>query len=415
MLTEVLSTTALARSMFAAITQDVPLVRVLFDSGAVEPDRLEAVLARVDAPSLRSVAPVKELMDKLPPGLSARLLAVPVRRDGLTGTVDVAVVDARDPHPAQELGYWLDAPVRLIRARLTAIEEALHRSIPPARQPSLRPPPSVRRVSVLPTSGGSPSFPKPAPVPAGVPAKGNSDLPIPLTRKADEAEPIWLVSGTMAEGLHLPDDLEPAIELSRLRRASIPPPSYAPDTERERAVPSIIPGPPPITKRGPYSAATASQPLSDVGSTIAALRVAHDRDEVLDLVLAGARTFARKVAIFASKQQGYVGWTCSREFGDERLLQEIAIGTDEPGVLSTASHEGLYLGPMRADDVHAPILAVMGGATRDVAAAPIRVSGRTAVVVLADELADTMIGTRRLDELVRAAGEALERIVRARK
>jgi hypothetical protein len=155
--------------------------------------------------------------------------------------------------------------------------------------------------------------------------------------------------------------------------------------------------------------------VADVGSTIAALRVAYDRDEVLDLVLSGARTFARKVAIFVARQRAFAGWTCSREFGDERAFQEITIDAEEPSVLSTASLEGLYLGPMRADDVHAPVLAVMGSASRDVAAAPVKVSGRTAVIVLCDEIVDTMVATRRLDELVRAAGEALERIVRSRK
>jgi hypothetical protein len=418
LLTEVISSTTLARALFASITQDTALPRVLFEMRALDPERLDIELSRVDAPRLRSVVPVKELMDRLPPGLCRRLLAVPVRRDAMTGTVDVAVADARDPHAAQEIGYWLDAPVRIIRAPMSAIEDALRRSVPPPpRQPSLRPPVSVRRPSVTPAamSAPSPVFPRPAPVPGGVPAKGESDIPIPLTRVADEPEPMLLVRGTMTGGLELPTDLEPAIELSRMRPASVPPPSYAPDTERDRAVPSIIPGPPPITKRGPYSAAASSQPLADVGSTIAALRVAYDRDEVLDLLLSGARTFARKAAVFVAKQHGFVGWTCSREFGDESALQQIVIDADEPSVLATASLEGFYLGPMRADDVHAPILAVMGGATRDVAAAPVKVANRTAVILLCDELADTMLGTRRLDELVRAAGEALERILRSRK
>ena len=57
----------------------------------------------------------------------------------------------------------------------------------------------------------------------------------------------------------------------------------------------------------------------------------------------------------------------------------------------------------------------MHGAARDVAAVPIRVSGKTAVVILADELGDTMLATRRLEELARAAGEAFGRIVRMRR
>ena len=77
--------------------------------------------------------------------------------------------------------------------------------------------------------------------------------------------------------------------------------------------------------------------------------------------------------------------------------------------------EDLYLGPIRHDDVHAPLLRVLKNPSRDVAAVPIRVSGKTAVIIVADELGDTMIGTRRLEELARAAGEAFARIVRTRR
>jgi hypothetical protein len=62
-----------------------------------------------------------------------------------------------------------------------------------------------------------------------------------------------------------------------------------------------------------------------------------------------------------------------------------------------------------------PILAVMRSPSRDVAIVPIRVSGRAAVVIVADELGDTMLATRRLEELARAAGDAFARIVRMRR
>src|SRR5262249_39819225 len=155
--------------------------------------------------------------------------------------------------------------------------------------------------------------------------------PIPLTRKANsmapEPERFSTPDGT-EYSYDLPDELEPAIELSRVlapgARSSAS--SLGPDTER--GVPSIIPGPPPITKRGPISGAV-SPSLTDVASTISALRVAYERDEILDLALMGARTVARKVALFVVKQRGLTGWTCSREFGNESLLQELTVPLDE--------------------------------------------------------------------------------------
>ncbi|MBF5066946.1 hypothetical protein G6O45_27430, partial [Salmonella enterica subsp. enterica serovar Istanbul] len=82
-------------------------------------------LARSEAPYLRQVVPLAELVDRLPPGLCARLLALPVRRDAITGTVDVVVADAGDPHPGSEIAFHLGAPVRLVRASPAAIEKAL--------------------------------------------------------------------------------------------------------------------------------------------------------------------------------------------------------------------------------------------------------------------------------------------------
>ena len=82
--------------------------------------------------------------------------------------------------------------------------------------------------------------------------------------------------------------------------------------------------------------------------------------------------------------------------------------------MNWASNEGTYLGPLDPSS-HGMLLAVMGEASRDVAAVPIRVSGRTAIVIVADDLGDTMIATRRLEEIARAAGDALLRVVRAGK
>jgi len=43
------------------------------------------------------------------------------------------------------------------------------------------------------------------------------------------------------------------------------------------------------------------------------------------------------------------------------------------------------------------------------------VVGKTAAMIVADELGDTMLATRRMQELARAAGEAFTRIVRMRR
>jgi hypothetical protein len=50
--------------------------------------------------------------------------------------------------------------------------------------------------------------------------------------------------------------------------------------------------------------------------------------------------------------------------------------------------------------------------TRDVAIASVRVQGRPIVLIVADELGDTALATQRIEELARAAGDALARVVK---
>ena len=61
------------------------------------------------------------------------------------------------------------------------------------------------------------------------------------------------------------------------------------------------------------------------------------------------------------------------------------------------------------------LLAVMGTASSDVAVYVAKVRGKPAVVVLADELDDTLLGTRALGEITRRAGDALARILAGRQ
>ena len=614
LLEEVASRDAVAGALFASITGDVPLVQALLDTNALSAEMLARYLSRSEAPQLRQVVPLVEVVEKLPPGLCARLLALPVRRDAITGTIDVVVADATDPHPAREIAFHTGAPVRLVRATVAAIEDALHRlrthslpapptradgtapsttfhadahaalharsaesagpisgftpgrplgwgapdaftaaamaadderlydsrprgsvgpssrtfrgnTLPPAdpalRIPgsrvmlealsaeALRPsrvPSSQRQAHVLPglatAAASRPSVTPPwgtevhapAPVAAPPPSAANagksepprsglgSEIPIPLTRRTfaavsggtqrpppfvDPRDPLGegyavdaanfrqivevnersrfidaTTQGTMADVPYANGSTRPVGESTSSASASFEStdglskgaanaiantaPSNAPPPRASMnpgagfagvaiGAGSFIPGPPPLPAIGPFNAFAAQVALSDIGGILAALRAAGSRDEVLELVLTGARMVAHRVGIFVVKRGGYLGWACTAEFGERTSLQAILIPLESPSIFDEAVRDGIYLGPLRHDETHAALLHVMRGASRDVAAVPIRVSGKTAVVILADELGDTMLATRRLEELARAAGEAFARIVRMRR
>ena len=499
LLEEVASQDVIAEALLASVTRGLPFVQILAESREVTVEVLARYLARTEAPFLRQVAPLVELVEMLPPGLCATLLAIPVRRDAITGTVDVVVVDAADPHPAREIAFHLGAPVRLVRAPLAAIAEALRRlrgSPPPpgARDDehlydsrprsgaphvaassdnavsaskggtaplpepglritssqamldalsyhALRPsrlPSSERQAHVMPSASYArrrPSVTPPWGTEVGAPTPESdapsdpqrsglgSEIPIPLIRRTYAAvsggtqrpPPLVDPKNSLGEGYAVDaGHFRQIVELNERSRNAADPggTSLGP---RASPVPSFIPGPPPLPGTGTYHPNAAQIPFADVGGILAALRAAGARDEVLELVLTGARMVARKVALFVVKRGGYLGWACTPEFGERASLQSILVPLESTRVFEEAVRDGLYLGPLRHDEVHAALLHVMHGASRDVAVVPIRVSGKTAVVMLADELGDTMLATRRLEELSRAAGEAFARIVRMRR
>jgi hypothetical protein len=127
-LADVLTHETLTEALFVSATRGVSLVRALLTLRAVDRPRLEQHLERGDVPYMRHVTSEISLVGRLPRGLCERLLALPVRHDALTGTVDVAVLDASDPHPAEEIAHWLKAPVRIVRTSLSSLEAALRRT-----------------------------------------------------------------------------------------------------------------------------------------------------------------------------------------------------------------------------------------------------------------------------------------------
>jgi hypothetical protein len=412
------STESLAQALFAVATQGLPLARALVSVGAIGELRLEEELARANAPFVRHVRPVPELMERLPAGICMRLAAIPVRLDPLTGTVDVAVLDAWDPHPAEEIGYQLHAPVRAVRASLDAMRDAMElypggmRALAaPMSAPPNRPEWMTRTPAwgtpIFQGLGRDNSSDRPPPLPPGEERESRaSDVPIPLSRRASAVRMVSAWDDPIPEP-------EPVFELRR----GPPPP-----TERDPTPPPLAPSAPPpafplrapLAPRVPFAPNAPIPPFADAGAFLAAIKTAQDRDAVVGLVLLGVRAVARKVGILVVRRDTLAGWSCTPEFGDESAFRQVRVPLNTPSLLTTVMGGGLYLGPL-IGPVAAPVLNVMKSSSRDVAIASVRLNGRAALVVIADELGDTLLGTKRIEELARAAGDALERVVRTKR
>lgn len=156
------------------------------------------------------------------------------------------------------------------------------------------------------------------------------------------------------------------------------------------------------------------EPLPDPTATLAQLRAATDCDEILSLIETSARAVATRVGLFVYRKDSLVGWSCSSEFGAIAAMKALSIPVHSPSLLDTVLEGGVYLGPLLGS-VGAAILRMMRTATRDVAIVAVHVGPKPAVVVVCDELGDTLLATRHLDVMAKVAGEALGRVIRKKR
>ncbi|CAN5288444.1 hypothetical protein BH09MYX1_BH09MYX1_39500 [soil metagenome] len=400
---------ALGKALLASAKGKKSLVGVLVEGGFVDEARLEAELARAGADPIPRIEIDRELFAKLPRGLCERLLVVPMGRDD-DGAVHVALADPRDPHPAAEIARVLRSEVKAFRARLGALRDALADlhvesgweeplvsalAAPmwmDAPEPDPVPPSADRRGTPL---WGTPVTSVPPPVPR------QSDIPIPLTRRSlppptdRDPEPVFSLksrrSSQIAPLAPLPS-IVPIAPMASISVDASPIADAAPKTIR----PSRIPEP----------------PFADPGPTIAALADAKDRDAIVALLLAGARACARRVGVFAARRDAFVGWSCTPEFGDPKAFRQIIVPATLPSILASAATGTEYFGPVYTSEAHAPMLAFMKTTSREIAIVAVRVLGYAALVIVADELGDSALSTKRLGELCAAGSAALTRLLR---
>ncbi len=395
---------ALAEALLLSATRGTSLVRALVATRAIDGLRLEAMLEGGETPYLRHIAPVTSLVQRLPPGLCDRLLALPVREDPRNGTVDVAVVDARDPHPVEEIGYWLDAPVRMVRTSIASMESALLRvggRFDSGSDPgiyALAPPiwaPASRAAASNDAHALAREFEG---------ANGDDDIAIPLTRRNFDPEPVIELGTEMARRAR--HETDPILYLKR-RKVGAPGLDARLDPPPASPVATARPGTP--NEPPPSSIALTS--------VVERMHQARDRDEILDLLVAGVCSVARRVAVLAVRRDALVGWTGSWELADRSTLRGVRFDNSMRTVLHEAlERDGARLTRVPLDAAHAPFVAIMRSPpSREVALAAVKTDGRAIAVIFADDLGDAPVAIERIAFLAREAGESLGRLLRERR
>lgn len=376
-------------------------------------------------------------------------MAIPVRHDALTGTIDVAAVDPLDPHVQSEFSFHLRAPVRVVRAPLATMEEALIRLDPPPRSvarapssmPGWRPERPTPPYQIRPNLDDLP--------PASIPRLRvvERDEPIPLVRRSPDRSvpstgvppapslgspasspgvPPSVVSPSAQAGPVLSEpprtaDFGPSSQSARASQPLTPPmlrvvsPAPAVATA-ERIEPAVetrraaLVGPP--TRPQGFSTRAPRGPFPILDGFIAAMRSASSREEVVGPLLEGLHTVAASVGVLVVRKGEFQGWRCNDSLADPESFRALKIRADVPSLFATAAATGFYLGPIPRTPAHAPLLQILGESPAEVSATPVRVSGKLVLLLFLHDLGDTMLATRRSEELARVAGEALGRLVK---
>lgn len=337
-------------ALLDALRDERPFLVVLAERNEAHLALVQRELSASGVGAIHTVRAERALIEQLPRGLCDRLLAVPMRADPHTGALEVACVDALDPHVASEISFHTRRPVRLVRAPYAEVIAALALA---GDAPS-------RRVEVQ--SERTPAFGSAAVRPSVPPGAEGPRLRAEATSSGADAIP-----------------------LVRRARSSIAPPS-----------PSLV--------------------LDELHeAALAAVRSAPGPDEIARAVAAGLATIVARGIVFAARGGFYEARAASPALGDSEAIARARVPAHEPTVLRAAVQAGYFLGPLPAGHPHSELSALIGDAGAEVYVTPVHVEGRPALVLLGAGFESAYAASRRIDELARAAGEALERVLRARK
>jgi hypothetical protein len=371
-------------ALLVVVVQGVTLSEALSERDPGLLSRVDQELQRSELPSVLTVRASPDLYARLPEGMCRRLLAVPVHVDPRTGRVDVAAAEPLDPHLAQEFGFHLEQPIRILQASREAVAAALDR----LQQRT--------KVSALPPGRADGALGSDAPIPLiRVEPAARSDAPIPLVRRSMVPR---MPSAVPAARSMPPAALAEAESVGSSWRSRPPPIDLVARVNADDRVERESLPPPSIVAR------SAREALEEANSPEAVLLALRDG-------LAPACSI-----VFAVKNASFDGRIASAAIERRRPAKEISLLSHQPSVLETAVKSGFYLGPIPNTPNHRELRdALPPDSVHEVYVTVVTVSDRPSLVWLTAGFEQSLDLTRRADEIALVAGRALARILRDRK
>lgn len=461
-----LAATLVTREQVAeAVRSRLPLAPALVEGGLDE-YVLESFLRGEGFESEDTLEVVHGVLDRLPGTVAQRLWALPLRveEEGLV----VAMADPSDAHVTRELAL-ISGTLLLPRvARLSLLRDALHRAYPddipaeddddepditfeltrprtpgaglsrPTEDPSAAPADEVvllvRPKAATEDASAAPKvnvpekrFSRPPGVdvphvstlPSSPPARlgdvhaSDDDPEITIdsfsnTRAslpdADTATAnAWGVGARRPAGASIEIDLSDSWDDLDTPSAEVVRPSSAPSLNSVRG------------GRKSYGRAPVRAP-GDIGTTLAQMRTLRDRDAVLTMACEATLLVARAAVFLALRGQVLRGWSGRGGSLTADAVRNLWIPISTPSMFRGVVQDGArYAGPYGVTAADNLFRAATGSRGGVVVVCPVEVMGKTVAVLVADDVRYGEDGTERVETLAQAVGDALKRIILARK
>ncbi len=409
---EVASRREVEVALLRGVRQGVPFLLALCEQRPSVESELERELERWGGPGLVDLVPNPQLLDQLPEGLCARLLAFPLGPSSDSGGVDVAAADPRDPHIAAEFEFHLQRAVRLVRAPLSQLRQGLRLvSVPPGPNTARQDAEHMNQAPVSSRVGGESLPPIPLvrrpPVPASpTTARGVAPGYTP------GVEPVGGLStaatATRSERRTTLGGFAPVSAAASVIKAKAAPPP--PPIASDATTPSAVARSEDLLHPGALRMSLQTPRRDDVERSLGDLAVAESPDEVVRAIALGMSSCCEEAIVFALRGKNLVSRVRLNYAGQPEEFSQLEVAKSAAGAASLALSQGQVIAAPTPSD-----LLLLVGRPAQVCATRVDVLKRPALVLLVGGFVNSLEVSRTAERLARAASDALTRILRSRK
>jgi hypothetical protein len=154
----------------------------------------------------------------------------------------------------------------------------------------------------------------------------------------------------------------------------------------------------------------------EIGTVLAAIRGAEDRDQVVKLACEGATSVCRTAVFFALRKGVLKGWDGNGPGIRRDSVRNLWIPTSSPSTFKKVldTRQG-HIGPYGTSIADGLFRAAVGSRGGDLMIQPVLVGGKAVGFLCADDLRPGPIGAHRVEVLAQAVADAFVRIISAGK